>query len=244
MHLLFFAHVFSFRGSKNFFSGFFKLALRTQLGLLRQYSPKQTPKESQTSEKKKAARMYSRNSTNTAQNDFVLSFAFHSFMFPTLPKVAIEPPLDHSTNFVLSFALPSFMFPTSPRVASGPHRMASWPISHLSSCPIGRLSGWPGCRGWLVGQPRHPMPWLVGWLASWSGWPLVGWMAVGWLAGWLVAGWMDAVRWLAGCRGWLVGQPRHPMPWLVGWMAVGWPGCRGWLVGWLAGWPTMPWLAD
>ena len=144
--------------------------------------------------------MYSRNSTTTAQNDFVLSFAFHSFVFPTLPKVAIEPPLDHSTNFVLSFALPSFMFPTSPKVAIGPHRMASWPISHLSSCPIGRLSGRPRCRGWLVGQPRHPMPWLVvgqprhpmpwlvAWLASWSGWPLVGWMALNWLAGSLVAG--------------------------------------------------------
>ena len=137
-------------------------------------------------EPKKTSQMYSRNSTNTAQNGFVLSFALDSFMFPHSPKVAIEP-------FDQLYALPSFMFPTSPKVAIGPHRMASCPINHLSSCPIGRLSGWPGCRGWLVGQPRHPMPWLVGWLASWSGWPLVGWMAVGWLAGWLdaVVGWLS-----------------------------------------------------
>ena len=56
---------------------------------------------------------------------------------------------------------------------------------------------------------------------------------------------MDAVRWLAGCRGWLVDQPQHPMPSLVGWMAVGWPGCRGWLIvqlfAWLASsWPGCP----
>ena len=121
-------------------------------------------------EPKKTSQMYSRNSTTTAQNGCVLSFALDSFMFPHSPKVAIEPPLDHSTNFVLSFALPSFMFPTSPRVAIGPHRMARWPISHLSSCPIGRLSGWPGWRGW----PDWPdCPVVCHFLASfWPCWPV------------------------------------------------------------------------
>ena len=48
--------------------------------------------------------------------------------------------------------------------------MASYPINHMSNCPIGRLSGWPGWRGW----PDWPdCPVICHFLAtSWPGWPV------------------------------------------------------------------------
>ena len=111
-------------------------------------------------EPKKTSQMYSRNSTTTAQNACILSFALDSFMFPTSPKVAI-----------------------------GPHRMATWPVAQLADYPVGLddvvglidligqlfawlTSCWPvlGLVG-LVG--RLPVRQLSRWpLASW---PLPNW---------------------------------------------------------------------
>ena len=103
-------------------------------------------------EPKKTSQMYSRNSTTTAQNACVLSFALDSFMFPTLPKVAIEPPIPTlpTLSCLSRYLLLCFQ----------PHRkwplgLTEWPVGQLATCPVAQLGDYP------VGLDA-----VVGWLAN------------------------------------------------------------------------------
>ena len=101
--------------------------------------------------------MYSRNSTNTAQNGFVLSFALDSFMFPHSPKVAIEP-------FVQLCPLFSFNF-------FHVSNLTEWPVIRLTTCPIAQLADYPVGLDDVVGLID-----LIGQLFAWltSCWPVLG----------------------------------------------------------------------
>ena len=141
--------------ARTFFSGFFKLGLRTQLGLLRQYSPKQTPKESQTSEKKRphectvGAVQYGAKRLCPVFCVTLLCFRPHGNFQPA------KWPFDHSTNW------PVASWPVGQLTSWPVARLASWAVSQLADYPIG-----------LVGLADYPIG-LVILMARLSNWPII-----------------------------------------------------------------------